>query len=180
RRYTPLLVGRSPADGRPLAALPDLENHRHAYGGSALRQIEYVASDHFLISPGGPPHPPSSLTPPVFVHRSASPPAPATGSCRSPPSRPSRPSRLSRPRVTDPRMRCKRFEPVRAIERPPDAVPCLQDCIGAVERPRSRHSVRPPGRPATAPQFARGRRRIERVQRVERHRRQPPVALCWF
>src|SRR5438874_4461695 len=73
-------------------------------------------------------------------------------------------------------MRCKRFEPVRAIERPPDAVPCFQDCIGAVERPRGRHSVRPPGRPATAPQLARGRRRIERVQRVERHRRQPPVA----
>src|SRR5438093_7917751 len=55
RRYTPLLVGRSAADGRPLAALPDLENHRHAYGGSALRQIEYVARDHFLISRGAPP-----------------------------------------------------------------------------------------------------------------------------
>src|SRR2546430_12070246 len=66
RRYTPLLVGRSAADGRPLAALPDLENHRHAYGGSALRQNSYVGWGNFFIFRRGttPPPPPPLPSPP--------------------------------------------------------------------------------------------------------------------
>src|SRR6266850_742782 len=67
RGEAPVLVGDAASDGRPLALLPNLENHGDAAGRRPKSQIQDVCGDHFFGAAG--PHP--RRLPPRASRRSA-------------------------------------------------------------------------------------------------------------
>src|SRR6266850_7961324 len=60
RGEAPVLVGDAASDGRPLALLPNLENHGDAAGRRPKSQIQDVCGDHFFWCGGAPPPPPTT------------------------------------------------------------------------------------------------------------------------